>query len=181
MIQDLENALAYVTRKTPLNPYLQTGCGLGTALSPLRSASRSASTSIVDTLNSATGRSGTGNLLFDGIMNGQRKVEVTWGSPVFVLPSSLWANRTFFVDGYENENTGDMLPISIDDYMGNPLAGSEQFVELALVQKSLQNVAKNELYKLAGVSKAVDEASDTIRPMLLQKLSSSRLTKMEMK
>ena len=74
-----------------------------------------------------------------------------------------------------------MLPISIDDYMGNPLAGSEQFVELALVQKSLQNVAKNELYKLAGVSKAVDEASDTIRPMLLQKLSSSRLTKMEMK
>ena len=78
MIQDLENALAYVTRKTPLNPYLQTECGLGTALSTLRSASRSASTSIVDTLNSATGRSGTGNLLFDGIMNGQRKTELTW-------------------------------------------------------------------------------------------------------
>lgn len=40
---------------------------LGTALSTLRSATRSASTSIFDTLNSATGRSGsTGIPLFDG-------------------------------------------------------------------------------------------------------------------
>ena len=51
-----------------------------------------------------------------------------------------------------------MLPIPIDDYMENPLAGSEQFVEYALVQKSLQNVAKNALYELAGVSKAVERS-----------------------
>ncbi|KAL7492691.1 hypothetical protein ACHAWT_001829 [Skeletonema menzelii] len=141
---------------------------LGTALATLRSASRSASTSIFDTLNSAT-RSGTGNPFFDGIINGlqdvvdapSEKEDSNLGSPAFVLPSTLWANRTSFVD--EDENTDDMVPIPIDDYKGTPLAGSELFVENALVQKSLQNFAKNGLYRLAG-SKS-DETSEAIRSM----------------
>eukprot|EP00984_Skeletonema_dohrnii_P010856 scaffold4262_cov104-Skeletonema_dohrnii-CCMP3373.AAC.2 len=146
---------------------------LGTALATLRSASRSASTSIFDSLNSATGRSGTGNPLFDGILSGlqdvvdavealpSEKEGSDLGSPLFVLPETLWKNTTSFVD--DNENTDDSLPIPIDAYKRKtPLAGSELFVEYALVQKSLQNFAKNTLYRLAGVSKS-DETSETIR------------------
>jgi len=146
---------------------------LGTALATLRSASRSASTSIFDSLNSATGRSGTGNPLFDGILSGlqdvvdavealpSEKEGSDLGSPLFVLPETLWKNTTSFVD--DNENTDDSLPIPIDAYKRKiPLAGSELFVEYALVQKSLQNFAKNTLYRLAGVTKS-DETSETIR------------------
>ena len=146
---------------------------LGTALATLRSASRSASTSIFDSLNSATGRSGTGNPLFDGILSGlqdvvdavealpSEKEGSDLGSPLFVLPETLWKNTTSFVD--DNENTDDCLPIPIDAYKRKtPLAGSELFVEYALVQKSLQNFAKNTLYRLAGVTKS-DETSETIR------------------
>ncbi len=149
---------------------------LGTALATLRSASRSASTSIFDSLNTATGRSGTGNPIFDGILNGlqdvvdavealpSEKEGSDLGSPVFVLPIMLWKNRTSFVD--DIENTDDTtLPIPIDDYKQKiPLAGSELFVEYALVQKSLQNFGKNSLYRLAGVSKS-DESTETIRSM----------------
>ncbi|KAK1739755.1 hypothetical protein QTG54_009514 [Skeletonema marinoi] len=82
---------------------------LGTALATLRSASRSASTSIFDSLNSATGRSGTGNPLFDGILSGlqdvvdavealpSEKEGSDLGSPLFVLPETLWKNTTSFV------------------------------------------------------------------------------------
>ncbi|KAK1739761.1 hypothetical protein QTG54_009520 [Skeletonema marinoi] len=146
---------------------------LGTALATLRSASRSASTSIFDSLNSATGRSGTGNPLFDGILSGlqdvvdavealpSEKEGSDLGSPLFVLPETLWKNTTSFVD--DNENTDDSLPIPIDAYKRKiPLAGSELFVEYALLQKSLQNFAKNTLYRLAGVSES-DETSETIR------------------
>eukprot|EP00985_Skeletonema_marinoi_P009390 scaffold4384_cov183-Skeletonema_marinoi.AAC.1 len=109
---------------------------LGTALATLRSASRSASTSIFDSLNSATGRSGTGNPLFDGILSGlqdvvdavealpSEKEGSDLGSPLFVLPETLWKNTTSFVD--DNENTDDSLPIPIDAYKRKiPLAGSE--------------------------------------------------------
>ena len=147
---------------------------LGTALSTLRSASRSASTSIF---------SGTGNPLFDGILNGLQDVveavealpsenegsELELGSPVFVLSELLWKNRTSFVDDVDNTDEDNTIPIPIDNYKHKtPLPGSELFAEYALVQKSLQNFANNDLYRLAGVSKSgetSDTETETIRSM----------------
>jgi len=146
---------------------------LGTALATLRSASRSASTSIFDRFNSVTG--GSGNPLFDGIMSGLKDVVdavealpsekdgTDLGSPVYVLSEHFWKNKTTFVDDEidENDMPSAASPIPIDDCtLENPLAGSEFFVEYALVQRSLQNFANNALYMLAGVSKS-GETVDT--------------------
>jgi len=145
---------------------------LGTALATLRSASRSASTSIFDRFNSVTGRSG--NPLFDGILNGiqdvvdavealpSEKDGSDLGSPVYVLSEHFWKNRTSFADDIDEDGTPSAAsPIPIDDYTReSPLPGSEFFVEYALVQKSLQNFAKNALYMLAGASKS-GETIDT--------------------
>lgn len=60
------------------------------------------------------------------------------GSPVVVLLSSLWANKTFLVD--YNEKTEDIIPISTDDYKGTPLAGSELFVDMHLSKSHVKTL-----------------------------------------
>jgi hypothetical protein len=146
---------------------------LGTALATLRSASRSASSSIFDGINSVAGSRGsrsTGNPLFDGIMSGIQEVvdavealpsendDNNLGSPLYVLPENLWEKKTLFV----GDSDDDSLPTPIDEYNMEqriPMAGSEQFVEYAIVTKSLQNFAAYALGRLAEGSKSSSEST----------------------
>lgn len=154
---------------------------LGTALATLRTASRSASSSIFDGFNSVAGSRGsrsTGNPLFDGIMSGiqevvdavealpSEKTDHSLGAPLYVLPEHLWKNKTVFV-GDEDDDSNEAsasLPTPIDEYnMGQmtPMAGSDQFVEYEIVIKSLQNFATYALGRLAGGFESSESTAGT--------------------
>ena len=185
-------SIVYLSPKSGLVTYLQieqvkiNGVevldSLGGALSTLRTASRSASSSIFEGINSVSGSRGsssTGNPLFDGIMSGIQEVvdavealpsekdDNKLSSPLYVLPEHLWENKTVFVGDDDNDDSNEAnasLPTPIDEYNMEqriPMAGSAQFVEYATVIKSLQNFATYALGRLAGGFKSSESTADT--------------------